>query len=60
MDCKAVCEQISEALDRLGDAAYLPMNAAELSTISGALDAMRKLLAGSDAVIQLEAKRWGL
>ncbi|MEN9861467.1 MAG: hypothetical protein RLZZ515_1949 [Cyanobacteriota bacterium] len=60
MDCKARCEQIAEALDRLGDAAYLPTNAAESSTLVSVAKALQLVLDGADAVAQNELKRWGL
>jgi hypothetical protein len=36
------------------------MNAAESSTILGAVAALRKVLDGAEAVAQHEATRWGL
>jgi len=60
VDCKARCEQIVEALDRLGDAAYLPMNAAECCALLGATQALALVLQGADAVAQRELVRWGL
>jgi hypothetical protein len=60
MDCKARCEQIVEALDRLGDAAYLPTNAAESSALIRAAQALHLVLSGADAVAQNELQRWGL
>ncbi len=60
LDSIASCDRICLALQRLGDAAYLPMNAAESSTILGAVAALRKVLDGAEAVAQHEATRWGL
>ena len=60
VNCKAFCEQISEALDRLGDAAYLPTNAAEGSALLLAAETLHVLLGGVDAVAQNELTRWGL
>ncbi len=60
VNCKAFCEQISGALDRLGDAAYLPTNAAESSALLAAAEALHVLLGGVDAVAQHELTRWGL
>jgi hypothetical protein len=60
VNCKAFCEQISEALDRLGDAAYLPTNPAESSALLGASEGLRLVLSGVDAVAQHELTRWGL
>jgi hypothetical protein len=60
VDCKARCEQIAEALDRLGDAAYLPTNAAESSALISVAKALQLVLDGADAVVQQELVRWGL
>jgi alpha-D-ribose 1-methylphosphonate 5-triphosphate synthase subunit PhnH len=60
LDSKACCEQILMALDRLGDAAYLPTNAAEISALTRAAQAVHLVLSGADAVVQQELVRWGL
>lgn len=56
----AACDRVCVALDRLGDAAYLPMNAAEISTIVGAVCALGKVLEGAADMASHEATRWGL
>jgi hypothetical protein len=60
LDSKACCEQISMALDRLGDAAYLPTNTAESSALIRAAQALHLVLSGASAVADHELQRWGL
>lgn len=60
LDSIAACDRICVALDRLGDAAYLPMNAAETSAIVTAVAALGKVLEGAADMVSHEANRWGL
>lgn len=58
--CSNLLHSLSGRLDRLSDVQNLPFNSAELHTVRESLMALHGVLAGADAVLALEVKRWGL
>lgn len=58
--CQSLLHDLSRKMDRLSDAHTLPYNTAEMHTLHEALMALHGVLAGADAVLSLEIKRWGL
>jgi hypothetical protein len=59
-DCVQVIERITTQLNSLSDAAYLPMDALEYSSIFAAVDAIYLVLQGAEAATLAEVKQWGL
>lgn len=58
--CSELLQSLHQHLDRVSDFQSLPANAAELYTLCEALMALHGVLAGADAVLAHEVKRWGL
>lgn len=58
--CSSLLQTLQVRLDHLSNIQALPASTAELHTVSEALMALHGVLAGADAVLALENKRWGL
>lgn len=58
--CSTLLQSLSLHLDRVSDFEALPANSAETQTMTEALMALHGVLAGADAVLALEVRRWGL
>lgn len=58
--CSELLQSLHQYLDRVSDFQTLPANPAEVHTLCEALMALHGVLAGADAVLAYEVKRWGL
>lgn len=59
-DCILTLEQIQSQLNRLSDAACMPMNALEYSAVFASVEAIQQVLQGASATTAAELEQWGL
>lgn len=58
--CSELLQSLHQHLDRVSDAPQRSASQSDLRSLSEALMALHGVLAGADAVLAYEVKRWGL